>query len=332
MWWGLRASASRRSWAAQRPWPGLEGRLDELPALIAGMAQRAAERYDAGPDLAVLPEVAVNGGLNGDAATVSFPLGGAVRERMGEVARRHRCYVVVPMFLAEEDGGYSNACVLLDRQGEQVGIYRKVFPVSAYGAAVLEGGVTPGTEFPVFDCDFGRLGMQICFDGSFAAGWAALAEAGAELVAWPTMSPQTVRPASYAAAHRYYVVSSTWRNNATLFEPNGMVAAQIREPESLLVHRVDLSYAILGWQPPLRNGAAFTEAYGDAAGFHYSEAEDNGVFWSNDPEHPIDDMVAELGLETVDEVLERNRILQDAKRPGPIGAPGLRPPAPGAAA
>ena len=40
-----------------------------------------------------------------------------------------------------------------------------------------------------------------------------------------------------------------------------------------------------------------TEAYGDAVGFHYSEAEDQGVFWSNDPHHPVGSMLEELGLE-----------------------------------
>ena len=122
------------------------------------------------------------------------------------------------MFLAEEEeAGFSNACVLVGRDGEPAVTYRKVFPVSAYDHPLLEGSVTPGTEFPVFDCDFGRLGMQICFDGCYPEGWAALGATGAEVVVWPTMSPQTVRPAAYAHEHGYHVVTSTWRNNATIF-------------------------------------------------------------------------------------------------------------------
>lgn len=116
-------------YASKNPWPGLEGRLEQL---------------------AVLPEVAVNGGLDGDAQQVSFPFPGLVQERMAEVARRLGCYIVVPMFLAEEEeAGFSNACVLVGRDGEPAGTYRKVFPVSAYDHPLLEGGVTPGTEFPV---------------------------------------------------------------------------------------------------------------------------------------------------------------------------------------
>ena len=303
----------------RNPYPGLEQRLEELADLIDGMAARAREAYDCGLDLAVLPEVAVNGGLEGTAAQVSFPLKGSVLEHMGEVARRHRTYVIVPLFLEEEDGeSWSNACALVDREGELVGVYRKVFPVSAYDRPLLEGGVTPGVEFPFFDCDFGKLGMQICFDVTFEVGWKALAEVGAEIVAWPTQSPQTVQPAIYARRFGYYLVSSTWRNNATIFEPNGMVATQIREPERLLVHRVDLSYAIIGWQPKLGNGAIFTNAYGDRAGFHYSEEEDAGIFWSNDPDKPIGEMVAELGLEMPEQAVARNRELQDVLRPAQL--------------
>jgi len=289
-----------------------------LAGLVHDMAAEAEANCGGGLDLAVLPEVAVNGGLKGDARSVSFPFDGVVHERMGEVARRCNCYVVVPLFLDEGDFTFSNACVLLDRSGEVAGIYRKVFPVAPYDHTTLEGGVTPGTEFPVFDCDFGHLGMQICFDGCFREGWAELGAAGAELVVWPTMSPQTVRPAVYAYEYGYHVVSSTWRNNATIFRPNGMVAAQIRDPERLLVQQLDLSYAVIGWQSSLHNGAIFTDTYGDAAGFQYSEAEDNGIFWSNDPAQPIGAMIEALGLETVSQVLARNIALQDEVRPGPV--------------
>jgi hypothetical protein len=218
-----------------------------------------------------------------------------------------------------------------------VGIYRKVHPVAANGARVLEDGVAPGQEFPVFECDFGRLGIQICFDVEFDDGWETLARKGAEIVVWPSQSPQTVQPAAHALRHRYYVVSSTWRNNAAFFEPTGMMAAQILSqveegspagaafaprrvfhPERVLVRQIDLSYQILGWQPPLRNGAALREKYGDRVGFHYSEAEDRGLFWSNDPQMPIGRMVRDMGLETLDGALERNLKLQDAIRGGPV--------------
>jgi len=35
----------------------------------------------------------------------------------------------------------------------------------------MEGGATPGNALPVFDCDFGKLGIQICYDMEFGDGW-----------------------------------------------------------------------------------------------------------------------------------------------------------------
>ena len=117
---------------------------------------------------------------------------------------------------------------------------------------MLEGGVQPGAEYNVLDLDFGRVGVQICYDVEYPEGWRRLAEKGAELVLFPTQSPQLTRPGMYAATHEYWVVSSTFRNNASVFEPGtGLVAARITEPEQTLVHEIDLSYLILPWSSRL---------------------------------------------------------------------------------
>jgi predicted amidohydrolase len=305
-------------------YPGVDKRLAELGDLIDEMARKASQQYPGSKlDLAVLPEDAICGGRNGSATERSVPLEGSVLEKMAAKARQHGTYIVVPLFMVEDQqkGLCTNAAALLDRTGKVVGIYRKVHPVAARSATVLEDGVAPGKEFPVFECDFGRLGIQICFDMEFDDGWEALAQKGAEIVVWPSQSPQTIRPAVYAMQHRYYVVSSTWRNNASIFEPTGMIAAQIVPPERVLVHRLDLTYMLLPWQPELRNGAAMREKYGDKVGYHYSEAEDRGLFWSNDPQLPIGRIVRDLGLEPFDETIERNHKLQDAIRGE---APSLR--------
>jgi predicted amidohydrolase len=301
-------------------YPGVEKRLEALGEITDEMAHQATERFPGSRlDLAVLPEDAVCGGRSGAAAERSVSLEGPVLEKMAAKARQHRCYIVLPLFMLEnrEKSLCTNAAVLLDREGKVAGIYQKVHPVAAQSSDILEDGVAPGEEFPVFSCDFGRLGIQICFDIEFEDGWVALARQGAEIVAWPSQSPQTVQPACYAMRHRYYVVSSTWRNNASIFEPTGMIAAQILPPERVLIQQIDLNYMILPWQPALRNGAAMREKYGVRVGYHYSEAEDRGLFWSNDPRTSIGQMVLEMGLEAMDETIERNRALQDAIRGGP---------------
>jgi predicted amidohydrolase len=289
------------------PYPGLEQRLEQLATIVDGMAQESKKKYGRGVDLAILPEAAITGEVGGDALSRSVSFQGVVGEAFARAARAHRCYLVVPTYLREshDTKNCSNAAVLVNRQGEVAGIYRKVHLVVSRDGKTMEGGSTPGKELPVFDCDFGKLGIQICYDMEFDRGWQELARQGAELVAWPTQSPQTSQPAARAMQQRCYIVSSTWRNNASVFEPTGKISTQVTPPERLLVHELDLSYAILPWSSKLRNGNSLKEKYGTRIGFRYYEDEDCGIFWSNDPKMPVREMIQSLGLLEADEELAR---------------------------
>jgi predicted amidohydrolase len=300
-------------------YPGLTERLKTLGGLVDEMAKNAAAKYTGrGLDLAILPETTVTS-TQGSAAERAIPLRGQVEDFFGALSRKHKTYIIVPMDLLEETPKgtrYANAAVLFDRKGEVAGIYRKAHPVAVLGTNELERGITPGTDYPVFDCDFGKLGIQICWDIQFDEGWIVLAAQGAEVVAWPTASPATAQPAARAGANRYYIVSSTWRVDATIFEPTGLVAAQVEGQNKVLVHQLDLSYAVLGWSGPLRNGQGLTDKFGDKVGYHYEPREDVGLFWSNDPRTTIGSMIGSLGLEEIDAQVERNRRLYSAERPG----------------
>ena len=306
-------------------YPGLEKRLEQLGGLVDRMSKQAKEKYGRDIDLAAFPEVAVGGGrpLGPKGA---IPFAGKVHDYFAAKARQHNCYLVVPMVAEETVAGKKvayNACVLVGRKGELVGTYRKVHVVAASDNEILEGGTTPGKDFPVFQCDFGKVGMQICFDINFDDGWDALGRKGAELVVWSTQSPGQLRPAFYALRNKYFVLSSTWRNNVSLLDPMGERIREIRqvpnaaENETVMVEEIDLEYRLIPWQPTLRNGAALKEKYGDKVGFRYSEAEDGGIFWSNDPKTPIAAMARELKLSVGNEKVDRDRKLQDAARGGP---------------
>ena len=305
-------------------YPGLEVRLQQIGKLLDEMAAESQSKYGRSLDVALFTEYAVTAGKAGTANQVAVPVEETIERSLGEMAKRHRCNLVVGGVFRDGAGGKTctNAAIVIDRTGRLVGRYDKVHPVldefGVDGKVVLEGGVRPGSEYNVIDLDFGRIGIQICYDVNFPEGWQRLKEKGAELVLFPTQSPQLTRPAMYAAIHDYWVVSSTFRNNATVFEPGtGLVAAQIREPKVTLVHEIDLSYLILPWSSELRNGDAFRDAFGDRVGFRYSESEDRGVFWSNDPGMTIDEMARSLGLhETVAKEQTRARKAQDQLRGG----------------
>lgn len=299
------------------PYPGLEKRLDELTAIVGHMAQESKRAYGRGPDLAILPEAAITGEVGRDAYSQAVPFPGAVANAFSRAARAHNSHIVVPTYLRDSATACSNAAVLVDRKGEVAGTYRKMHLVVGADGKTLEGGSTPGREAPVFDCDFGKLGMQICYDMEFDRGWRELAAKGAELIAWPTQSPQTSQPAARAMEQRCHIVSSTWRNNASVFEPTGKIIAQAKLPGEVLVQEIDLSYAILPWSSKLKNGKALKEKYGAKLGYRYYEDEDLGIFWSNDPATPIRQMTDSLGLvEAADELA---RVRETYRKAGVTG-------------
>ncbi|HOG27912.1 MAG TPA: carbon-nitrogen hydrolase family protein [Vicinamibacterales bacterium] len=287
------------------------GGLDERLATAARLADRAAAEAartagGRGLDLLVFPESAIQR-PGRTAAEQAVPLEGAVLTTLGSKAREHRTWLVVPMTLSEGGaaGPISNAAVLLDRAGRVAGIYRKVRPMIDE-SGVAEGGVRPGSQYPVFDADFGRLGILICWDQNYEEAWDALAAARAEIVALPSASPQTIRPAAQAMRHALYVMTSTPRDNASLVDPIGRVSARITTP-GVLVREIDLAFAILHWSERLRDGRALAERFGTKAGFSYSSREDTGVFWSNDPHRSIGSMIRELGLRQMVDEIERVR-------------------------
>ena len=290
-------------------YPGLRNRLDQLAGIVDQMAAMSKQAYGRALDLAILPEVAITGEAGDDAVAHSVSFEGETKDTFTRKAREHSCYIVVPTYLldSKEKKLCSNAAILVGRKGEVLGTYRKIHLVVSLERGTMESGSTAGEALPVFDCDFGKLGIQICYDMDFGEGWAELARRGAELIAWPTQSPQTSQPAFRARDHRCYIVSSTWRHNASIFEPTGKIAAQIKPPQSILVHELDLSYALLPWSSKLRNGEALRKAHGDKVGFHYYEDEDCGIFWSNDPNTTIGQMVRSIGVLELEQEMARVR-------------------------
>jgi predicted amidohydrolase len=297
----------------------LEKRLQRMDELADAMSAQARVRYPGKRlDLVVLTEYFLS--RPGDTAAQRAVRLEDVKPRMAACAKKYGCYMVIPMVLEEEDPPlrYSNAAVLVDRDGRVAGIYRKVHLVLDPKDVLLEDGLTPGGNFPVFDCDFGRLGMEICYDINYAEGWAALAKEGAEIVALPSETQETIRPSGYAQQHRYYVVSATPRGHSAVFSPLGVIQAEAGQA-GVLVHEIDLSFEIVGYQKD--EGKSLTLKFGDRIGFNYYTGEDSGICWSNDPTTPIGEMLGSIGIPDMDEDTRHARAAQDRVRGGPPSIP-----------
>ncbi|MGN0764212.1 MAG: carbon-nitrogen hydrolase family protein [Aristaeellaceae bacterium] len=97
-----------------------------------------------------------------------------------QLARRYGMYIIACYFKPCGDQVF-NVASIFDPRGIIVGEYRKThLPPNELWQ------VTPGNDVPVFDLDFGRVGVEICYDMMFPALSEALSLKGASFVFHPT--------------------------------------------------------------------------------------------------------------------------------------------------
>ncbi len=164
-----------------------------------------------GADLIALPET-WRGQSNPE------PLDGETVSAAAKLARRHHAYIVCPIDRVE-GGRRFNTAVLIDRHGDVAGAYDKVYPY--WSEFDLTPCVEPATDVPVYETDFGRLGLAICFDVNFPAIWQSLAEGGAELVIWPSAYSGGTSLQAHAINHHYYIVTSTLTGDCQVYDITG---------------------------------------------------------------------------------------------------------------
>ncbi|MCL1796334.1 MAG: carbon-nitrogen hydrolase family protein [Clostridia bacterium] len=189
----------------------------ENPDAFFDQAEKAAKQR---PDLIVLPEMWQPAGsetIEGDAIT-----------RLCAVARDNGCYIIHPTLLLDAGKRY-NTALLIDRGGAIAGRYDKRYP---YWEEFSPDGnglpCAPGEGAGVFDCDFGRIAIRICFDANFPELWSEAAKHGAELVIWPSAYAAGTQLAAHALNHHFPIVTSTLTGNCMVFDINGERIVNVR--------------------------------------------------------------------------------------------------------
>jgi predicted amidohydrolase len=286
--------------------------LRDTLAMIDEMAGRAEERGWR-LDLAVLPECSFEF-ARGSVAEIAESLDGPIVTAVAERARRHHAYATAPVPLRRGDRVY-NSVVIIDRQGEPVGIYDKAFPVMMTDGS-LEYGISPGREFPVFDLDFGRVGVQICWDVAFETGWQALADRDAELVLFCTNPASLVALRGRGWSHDYYIAASTVAPPAVLVSPTGRVLGTTSEDREVLVERIDLDFRVLHSNCMWEWSEERAARYAGRVNLEWDPDAHEYLATSCDPKLPVRDFLQAEGLLTGRQRNARNTALQVEARGG----------------
>jgi formamidase len=180
-------------------------------------------------------------------ADLAVDVPGPLTENLGEIARENGVWLVPGSVYERGEGDrVHNTCLVLSPEGELAASYRKVFPWQPHESSA------PGDRFTTFDIpEVGRIGLSICYDGSFPETCRQLAWMGAEVVLQPTLTTtsdrnqELVMARANAIFNQLYVVSLNAGSPAALgrslvVDPEGLVRLEAGDGEELLTDVLDL--------------------------------------------------------------------------------------------
>jgi predicted amidohydrolase len=205
---------------------------ENLAAFLRAIDEIAGDK----PDIVCLGEEILVEGSSRSYTGAAEGIPGPSTRLLGEKARRYGMYIVAG--LTESDGKLDyNTAVLIDRRGNVAGKYRKVY----LPREEVEGGLTPGDTCPVFDTDFGRIGMMICWDAEYGDPARAMALQGAEVLFVPAAGGYLTLLRARALENHLYVVSSGYDVESAIIDPTGEVLFATRDSGVHKTMPIDLS-------------------------------------------------------------------------------------------
>jgi predicted amidohydrolase len=230
--------------------PG-RARADEMREQNLALAERLLTRAGKlGCDIVCYPECIEGTGCHLVRSDTSLfvemaeEIPGPTSDRVAEIASKYHTHIIYTQYERVGDAIY-NAGVLMGRQGEILGRYYKIqLP------AIERWTVTRGNSFPVFQTEFGVVGILICYDLAFPEIARCLALNGAELLFCPTMGIGTrgacegnglIQVQARAMDNFSPIAISTCRKDSMIVNSDGGVLATARPyTEDVIAATLDL--------------------------------------------------------------------------------------------
>lgn len=214
-------------------------------------------------DIAILPEM-----FCCPYATENFPIyaereRGEVWQALSEAAKQYHMYVVGGSMPEKgEQGTIYNTSYVFDRQGKQIAKHRKMhlFDIDVLGGQRFKESdtLTAGNEITIFDTEFGKMGLCICYDIRFPELCRIMALQGANIIITPAAFNMTTGPAHWEILFRtraldnqvYTIGVAPARDvnsdyvsygNSIVASPWGNVLTRLSEKEEIAFCDIDLN-------------------------------------------------------------------------------------------
>lgn len=148
------------------------------------------EAKNEGADLIILPELHLGPYFcqseNTDCFDLAEPIPGPTTEVLGKIAKELSVVIVGSLFERRAPGLYHNTAVVLDRDGQLVGRYRKMH-IPDDPAYYEKFYFTPGDlGFCPVETSLGKIGVLVCWDQWYPEAARLMALKGASLLVYPT--------------------------------------------------------------------------------------------------------------------------------------------------
>ena len=219
---------------------------------------------DENPDFVILPEM-----FCCPYQTENFPIyaeeeGGPIWQQLSAYAKQYGVYLIGgSMPEKDAEGNVYNTCYVFDREGKQIGKHRKVhlFDIDVKGGQTFKESdtLTAGDSDTVFDTEFGKMGVMLCFDIRFPELSRMMVNDGAKVIFVPAAFNMTTGPAHWELSFRtraldnqiYMVGCAPARDvsagyiswgHSIVTDPWGRVTGMLDENEGILLAELDMDY------------------------------------------------------------------------------------------
>ncbi|MDO4487507.1 MAG: carbon-nitrogen hydrolase family protein [Eubacteriales bacterium] len=185
---------------------------------------------------------------------------GYLWSQLSKAARENEVVLVGGSIPEEEGDKIYNTSFIFSKDGEQIGRHRKVhlFDIDVKGGQRFfeSDTFTAGDSLTVIDTEYGRIGVQICFDIRFIEWSRLMSLEGAEMIIVPAAFNMTTGPAHWEISFRARALdnqlfmigcapardvngSYVSYGNSIITSPWGDIIARLDEKEGILIQEIE---------------------------------------------------------------------------------------------
>lgn len=224
--------------------------------------EKVLEAAENKADIVVLPEM-----FSCPYKASNFPVyaqkdGESNWKKLSDVAKKCGTYLIAGSMPERDGEKIYNTSYVFDKEGNQIAKHRKMhlFDCDIPGGATFHESdtLTAGNEVTVFDTDFGKIGLMICFDIRFPELSRLMTDKGARLVIVPAAFNMTSGPLWWdimfrtrATDNQFFMAGCSpardekgcyiaW-GHSLVVDPFGRILNQLNEKESILYQDIDLT-------------------------------------------------------------------------------------------